>query len=87
MSERHESDRRPSKCDYCDDPVCLDDFITGECPAEESVEDCGCVVIRDTQTGEILETVEKCAQCAQEDDLFHAEDGQVRRLSDYDTRF
>jgi hypothetical protein len=34
-----------------------------------------------------LETVEKCAQCAQEDDLFHAEDGQVRRLSDYDTRF
>jgi len=39
--------REPSPCDFCDDPHCLDDFITGECPVEESEEDCGCIYLVD----------------------------------------
>ena len=47
-------------CDFCDDAHCMDDFITGECPATESTEDCGCAMIFDTETGDELAIIHRC---------------------------
>jgi len=70
QTERH------TKCQYCGDPVCLDDFITGECPVEECIEDCGCVVLRDTKTSDVLEVVEHCWQCGMELEMYKSENEQ-----------
>ena len=72
-----------SKCDFCDDPVCLDDFITGECPVEESIEDCGCEVIRDRDTGEVLAVVEYCEYCKAEHEEEAEEWAEIERHMSY----
>ena len=56
MSEK----REPSPCDFCDDPVCLDDFITGNCPAENYIEECGCEWIVCADSGDRLALVHQC---------------------------
>ena len=48
---------------YCNDPVCMDDFITGDCPVEECQLECGCWAIIDSETGDELEIIEMCEEC------------------------
>jgi len=54
------------KCKFCDDPVCLDDFVTGDCPVEEEQLDCGCIALVDQETGVTFEIIHQCEECGAE---------------------
>jgi len=64
------AEREPSPCDFCDDPHCLDDFITGECPIEEIQEECGCTYLFDNDAQIEVARIFTCRMHQEQDDYW-----------------